>query len=358
MTNGDQVWIGHNRYKTTGAVNRANAHPFEVLDENGDVLLVGAHNGTLDNKFEIERQTKDKYDTDSEALFNLMVEKPNVKAAIGELRGAWSLVWWDATTDTLNFLRNKERPMTYAYTKDRKAIVWASEPWMIINACRRNGVELEQNEKNLSCYATNTDVLYSMQIPEKADAELPDLTREGGYLGAPSRTFQGYGSRVADGFRSWWDELDDDPNGPFESDKEAKEKAAASKKETEADGKKDGTNVVTLGHPPLAAQCRGYEGKAITIAEVNKLKAGGCRWCGGPIRPIDPCAFIGPEEVVCTKCVQDKHPKGGFVDPNSDEEPFPGDYERLIDAAVTGRTAKATSEKNRAVMDTVKKTVG
>src|SRR5690606_8536689 len=40
----NKVIIGHNRFATRGAVNKANAHPFE------NDLVVGAHNGTLDNK--------------------------------------------------------------------------------------------------------------------------------------------------------------------------------------------------------------------------------------------------------------------------------------------------------------------
>jgi glucosamine 6-phosphate synthetase-like amidotransferase/phosphosugar isomerase protein len=131
MKSTDQIWIGHNRFKTMGDVSRFNAHPFEVLDEEDKITLVGAHNGTLNNKFDIETDLKEKFGTDSEALFNLLVEEETYKKAIGKLKGAWSLVWWDAPENTIFFCRNKERPLFYAFTKDRKVIIWASEAWMI-----------------------------------------------------------------------------------------------------------------------------------------------------------------------------------------------------------------------------------
>lgn len=165
MKHDDQLWIGHNRFKTTGDVSKANAHPFQVLDNEGDIILVGAHNGTLENKSEIERQLGQKFDTDSEGLFNLLTEAPNFKAAINKLRGAWSLVFWDPTTDTVNFCRNKERPLVFAFTKDRKVMVWASEAWMILAACRRNDIELETNDKGQTCWSTLSDYLYTLEIP-------------------------------------------------------------------------------------------------------------------------------------------------------------------------------------------------
>src|SRR6187551_1277975 len=49
------VWLGHGRAKTVGEVNRLNAHPFEVRDDEDAINSFGAHNGTLNNKFDIEK---------------------------------------------------------------------------------------------------------------------------------------------------------------------------------------------------------------------------------------------------------------------------------------------------------------
>lgn len=118
----NRVLIGHNRYATTGKVNRRNAHPFEFE------TLVGAHNGTLTNKSDLEDHKF--FDVDSEALYH-NIEKNGVTETISKTRGAWALVWWDNVKGTLNFLRNKERPLHLTFSKDGKAMFWASERWML-----------------------------------------------------------------------------------------------------------------------------------------------------------------------------------------------------------------------------------
>lgn len=128
----NRVLIGHNRYATQGKVSRKNAHPFE-LD-----TLVGAHNGTLTNKWELKNGSK--YDVDSEALYN-DIEELGLEQAIGKAKGAWALVWWDKATSKLNFLRNKERPLHYIYSKDKKVMFWASEAWMLTAIINREGYE-------------------------------------------------------------------------------------------------------------------------------------------------------------------------------------------------------------------------
>lgn len=325
MTYGDQLWLGHNRFRTFGAINKANAHPFEVLDDEGNVLLVGAHNGSLDNKFEIEsRLGGDKFETDSETLFNWFCTANNYKEAIGLLRGAWSLVWWDATANTLHLCRNDQRPMSFAYTKDRKAIVWASEPWMIINACRRNKVDLETNDKGHSCFATLPDYLYTIEIPQERNAALPELHREGGYKGAPPRGRYSYTGGY--GHDQWWD---------YEHEKVEEEAKQAAEK-TAANGKKDEpspSNVVHIGTPPV----RGYNGENLSRKELAALMDKGCGWCGDKFGTNDRYAFLEEGVLCCHKCVYDTHPDGDRVrqeedDPFDDDLPFnlqyPDDDER------------------------------
>ena len=131
----NKVIIGHNRYATTGAVNKKNAHPF-VIDN-----IVGAHNGTLTNKY----QLLDGYtfDVDSEALYNHM-EKKGLESLLKTMSGAWALVWWDARTSSLNFLRNKERSLFVASLETGGAIFWASEKWMLEVALSRNNLKIKE----------------------------------------------------------------------------------------------------------------------------------------------------------------------------------------------------------------------
>lgn len=153
--------IGHNRYATTGAVNRANAHPF-VFD-----TLIGVHNGTLASKWKLPNHMDFK--VDSQALFNT-IEEDGLKRAIAPLGGmgnAWSLVWWDMLDSTLNFLRNKERPMFMARTDDGKQLYWASEQWMLSVALNRCGV------KHGEVFSTDEDTHYSVHIDNKGVMHKP-----------------------------------------------------------------------------------------------------------------------------------------------------------------------------------------
>jgi predicted glutamine amidotransferase len=350
MCHADQLWIGHNRFKTSGNISKANAHPFEVLDEDGDILLVGAHNGTLINKYELDHLVGDKFDTDSETLFNWLVEAPDFKEAISKVKGAWSLTWWDPTTDSLHFLRNEERPLTYAFTKDHKAVVWASEAWMIINACRRNGVELARNDKGLSCFSTVENTLYTLPIPQERDKALPDFTREGGYTGAPVTNFPQYRHHG-----SWWS----DENWKEEPNKDAK-----GAEETKTTGTTDERKVVTLGLP----RYKGFQGKQLDAKELRKVLDRGCVWCKDKFEKNAGFGFLEEDAAVCHKCLNDLHPKDGdrvrrdddpYYDELDDDLPFdlderPGgvfvdgtfvqkdspEYRRLIDAAVTGSIAQ------------------
>jgi predicted glutamine amidotransferase len=341
---GDQLWLGHGRYKTHGDISKANAHPFEVLDDEGDIYLVGAHNGTLENKWAIEGlMGKERFDTDSEALFNWLVKAPNIKEAISHVKGAWSLTWWDPTTDSLHFLRNKERPLSFAFSKDGKVLVWASEPWMLINACRRNGVELEVNERGMSCYSTLEDTLYTLEIPQERDKVLPELKREGGYAGAPARKFHnplGFG-----GGAHWWDGDKDDEKG--------EKKAAAGGQKAQANGKK-APIIVTIGDPPKGDVTRGFGGREISKKTMEAIKSAGCGWCGGSIETGTFSAFLNEDTLVCGRCMRDTHPKetgdcvrrfeDGDYDPDLDDDlPFDlgpvfketPEYRKLLDQAAT-----------------------
>lgn len=141
--------IGHNRWATQGAVNRRNAHPFDFDS------LVGVHNGSLTTKYLLD-DAKD-FTVDSENLFH-HIDKKGLDDALKHTGGAWSLVWWDKYEDTLNFLRNKERPMHYCYNKAQDVVYWASEAWMLEVALSRIGVERTEVQ------STEVDKHYCVEI--------------------------------------------------------------------------------------------------------------------------------------------------------------------------------------------------
>lgn len=123
----NKLMIGHNRFATQGKVNKANAHPFDFES------LIGAHNGTLRNKQVLADSAK--FQVDSQNLYH-HIDQHGLKDALKNLDGAWALTWYDKEFDTMNFLRNKERPLFLTITED-DVIFWASEKWMLEVALAR-----------------------------------------------------------------------------------------------------------------------------------------------------------------------------------------------------------------------------
>lgn len=151
----NRILMGHNRFATKGAINDDNAHPFE-FDK-----LVGAHNGSLTyytNMFEHE-----KYSVDSQALYS-DINHNGIDTTWGKMSGAAALTWVDTENLQINFLRNKERPLFYCFGNKGRTLIWASEPWMIMVAAMRQGVDIEEK-----CHDTLINTLYTFEVPLTAD---------------------------------------------------------------------------------------------------------------------------------------------------------------------------------------------
>lgn len=157
-----KVLIGHNRYATTGNVTRRNAHPFEFPS------LVGVHNGTLKSKWKYD-DAKD-FDVDSEAMYN-HIDKKGLQETIKLSDGAWALVWWDKVEETLNFLRNEERPLFFCSSEDEKVLFWASESWMLYAAIGRSGI------KHTVPVSFQEDIHYSMHVDKNGKIFKPHLNK-------------------------------------------------------------------------------------------------------------------------------------------------------------------------------------
>ncbi len=126
-----RVFLGHNRAATKGGVNNINAHPFQFGN------IVGAHNGTLSAKTHAKMNTLagEEFAVDSMSIF-AAIEKVGIESVIeamkmpndqGKCDDAYALVWINTEEGTLNFIRNGERPLWFAYQKDFKKIFWSSE---------------------------------------------------------------------------------------------------------------------------------------------------------------------------------------------------------------------------------------
>lgn len=160
--NGTQchTFIGHNRAMTRGAVNEINAHPFQFGH------IVGAHNGTLDISAvdRLEKELGEKFTVDSMAIF-AGFEKLGVKKTIELISGAWSLTWFDLKENTINFLRNKERPLWYVFTKEFDRLLWASE-WEMLRHIEKTYEYFVEEKTKHKYFPTDADVWYSFNAAD------------------------------------------------------------------------------------------------------------------------------------------------------------------------------------------------
>ena len=154
----NKVLLGHNRYATVGGVSKKSAHPFTAGP------ITGVHNGTLSNKYQLHNGAA--YSVDSEALYNHMNEK-GLHSLLNTMQGAWCLVWWNEDEGTLNFLRNKERPLYMAIANNNNTVFWASEKWMLEIALSRHKVDVGVIEQ------IPEDVHLSFLVDEKRQLNKP-----------------------------------------------------------------------------------------------------------------------------------------------------------------------------------------
>lgn len=148
------LFLGHNRWATTGKVVDSNSHPFVMED------IIGVHNGTLDWGHELP--DKKDFNVDSENIM-YAINKQGVEETWKQIRGAAALVWWNTKEKSLNFLRNKERPLWYCHTFN--SLLFASEAWMMNAALSRNDMKVEK-EGDQEWFNTKVNVHYKIYLTD------------------------------------------------------------------------------------------------------------------------------------------------------------------------------------------------
>lgn len=146
------VLIGHNRAATLGKVTAKNAHPFE------HGTIYGVHNGTLDDVRSLPKWTEFEVDSDN-LIYTIAIE--GIESAYYKMEGAAALVWWNYSNNTLYFIRNEQRPLSYARLRDG-TLVWASDADML-KYCVRN---TRGTSSIAEVESFEVDHLYSFKIPE------------------------------------------------------------------------------------------------------------------------------------------------------------------------------------------------
>ena len=135
--------VGHNRWATTGASDDVNnTHPFCE----GDVTMV--HNGTLDGDGGLmTSQIHLDVDVDSHAVCHNLAIHDAVEV-IEKLEGAFVLIWHDKRDDSINFVRNGERPLTMftQSTSTSDTVLFGSERKMMEWIMDRNSISVYNGE--------------------------------------------------------------------------------------------------------------------------------------------------------------------------------------------------------------------
>lgn len=149
-----RMFIGHNRAATKGKVTKENAHPFHFN------TVVGAHNGTLVSTYPLENGHI--HDVDSMAIFDNL-DKYEARSVIGDVHGAYALVWYDFNESKAYIIRNDKRPLFWCRREDGDVIFWASEEWMLWVALSKNNIKHTEPKM----FEENT--LYSFDL-SKADS--------------------------------------------------------------------------------------------------------------------------------------------------------------------------------------------
>lgn len=149
--------VGHNRAATYGTISADNAHPFWHGNAKNNDLVVGVHNGSLTNFY-----TKDDFEVDSDWLYHEIYTEGASKA-LGDINGAYALVWWEQETNRVRIACNGERSIYWAPVRGSNMLVIGSEHNMAYDLAYRNGIVLEQFKYPEKGY------IYSWELDKKGD---------------------------------------------------------------------------------------------------------------------------------------------------------------------------------------------
>lgn len=142
----NDVLMGHTR-RAAGVTwdskfSHDDAHPFYWNN------VVGAHNGVVKDEAIEALPHRLKGAIDSENIV-YSISKIGVEETLSKIYGAWALSLLDVEKQKLAFVRNSQRPLSFAFSKDKKVLYWASEWGMLSWVLARWGVELAEDIKVL-----------------------------------------------------------------------------------------------------------------------------------------------------------------------------------------------------------------
>lgn len=150
--------LGHTRSATAGAVKTVNSHPFRFTDAENEVMMI--HNGHVRNWGSLS-PINFKHDVDSAHVAISLLNRGAIPT-LELIEGAYTLIWYDKKTKTMNLARNEERELFYAQDKSKTHLFFASELDFLSSLLRRNGIEHVDE-----FFQLDTHTLYSFDLTNK-----------------------------------------------------------------------------------------------------------------------------------------------------------------------------------------------
>lgn len=302
-----QAFIGHNRAATKGLINTFNAHPFQYDH------IVGAHNGTLSvqSHRELEDKLGERFGVDSQAIIKAIAVL-GLEETIPLLQGAWAITYYDANENTLNFIRNDQRPLWYSYSKDFKKLIWASEYQFIDEAARAGKIELAPltNERGtFRFFATEIDYHYRFDLAELRDGPAQGETEK--TRPKPKvKELKGKEAPAAAN-QSWQDD-------PFPSPHRFSQSASGTTTSTTSTGKHISTrikrrtedNVANAIVSLIGSPSDPYAGM-IKREDFEYMSKYGCSWCQATVQWGDVGITIYERDQLCLCADCSRVDKGG-----------------------------------------------
>lgn len=270
----------HCRAATQGKITKMNAHPFK----HGHII--GMHNGTVDRKF----TNRDKFDTDSEAIF-YNISTMGLNKAIEELQDAspaYALVWYNLKEKSLNFIRNNKRPLSYTKSLSG-SIFWSSDsdhlsvgvPPVMVSRTR------------ISTQSFEVGVHYKLNVTDKKmDFEKTEIKEAAEKVSTYRENVFSYNAYSSDYWNSSRCDADNQPGKavPLWKKEKLNDKLPfhmTTKEEAKAEP------VYPFGRG-LSSFCNEH-----TFREKTRQ---GCCLCGMKVSPEDKTIWIDEKDFVCYDC--------------------------------------------------------
>jgi predicted glutamine amidotransferase len=326
LASGHGALVGHCRWATIGKVSAKNAHPFSFDN------VIGVHNGTLRKVF----KGSDLFETDSEALYAL-INEVGIEEALNEIQTytetdtAYALIYYDKIEDTLNFVRNGQRPLYLAVDSSNNTLMVSSESEAVFFAAKRHNISfnadgifslkphvlmsirMDTNEYDLRERHKFTEL--KIKKPEWSSSNQSSST--GYWVNGVFKPYKYSGAFY--GMEDWPDEdLPPDPNArpPFEPDGEALccdiPPAQQEEKPKPSVPVVSGKDLVKPVEKARNFIFKGWKGMTITRIAMGKMCYKGCAACGRQVDVDMPdldrkIGWAAPDRIVCSECMTRPH---------------------------------------------------